>query len=325
MKLMGRLIQLPDSQKVFGALVYMYAEYYSPNKASELVAKVKENQFHLSLSNLLPSGYLPVPHAYLLDQLEDMTLEKETRKKLYQAVKKLEYVKLEQLKALLGRPREAESIYPYVYSNASQQIHASLDSLRYDMPGLSPNLYSVPEITIVEQQRSEGVEEGSRTVVVDFSAFLSMDQGEESKEIIDVLNQAIQDGKLLFLGPRASQGLNTYQITNLGIEGNGLCETSNSYLNLGMLLPRNINYSESSLRLHTSERRPYHAAGGWDASSDSKFISFVAPGSIIYPEIDKSSEHMGGSIRSPFNEHEIVFGNSYLLPIALPQVDLEVI
>ena len=56
MKLMGRLIQLPDSQKVFGALVYMYAEYYSPNKASELVAKVKENQFHLSLSNLLPSG-----------------------------------------------------------------------------------------------------------------------------------------------------------------------------------------------------------------------------------------------------------------------------
>lgn len=44
MKLSGRMTQLPDSQKIFGALIYFYAEKTSEKQAEEFVSGVKEGR-----------------------------------------------------------------------------------------------------------------------------------------------------------------------------------------------------------------------------------------------------------------------------------------
>ena len=85
------------------------------------------------------------------------------------------------------------------------------------------------------------------------------------------------------------------------------------YLNMGMLLPDRIDYDRSTLRLFTSERRPYNMSAGWEKSDDRMVISFIEAGSIIYPKIDIF--HTGRSVASPFDARVIVFGNAFLYPL----------
>jgi hypothetical protein len=86
-----------------------------------------------------------------------------------------------------------------------------------------------------------------------------------------------------------------------------------------MLLPRNIDYSKSSLKLFTSERRPFNPKIGWDESMKGHFISFIDSGSVVY--VNDSIKTAGGCVPSPFHPKEIVpkeivFGRAYLYPLA---------
>lgn len=60
----GSLTQLPDSQRLFGALVYMYSEKYGVHAASELTRKLLEKKIHFSLSSVIPQGYFPTPQDF---------------------------------------------------------------------------------------------------------------------------------------------------------------------------------------------------------------------------------------------------------------------
>lgn len=308
MSLTGRLTQLPDSQKIFGALIHRYADYYNSEKASELVAKVRDGGLYIALSNLLPEGYLPNPQGFLLDQLTQTTYDVSKNKVIYEAIKRREYVTEEQLGRLLIEPQAARDMYPYVNLHAGQQIHASIDAARYDMRGLPPNLYSVPETTVLEKLD----EHGDERIVTQFCFYLAMEQSEDGAGLLEVLNDAQDSGQLFFLGPRASQGLNTYKINKL--QSSELSDdTATTYLNLGMLLPQNINYERSYLRLFTSERRPYYASEGWSKQLNGKFISYIEAGSLIYTE--HGLRGTGRSIPSPFQSQDIVFGNAFLFPV----------
>ena len=55
----GPLTQIPDSQKLFGALVYLFAERYGEAQATALTKAVLDKRVHLALSDVMPSGYLP--------------------------------------------------------------------------------------------------------------------------------------------------------------------------------------------------------------------------------------------------------------------------
>lgn len=48
----GSLTQLPDSQKVFGALVYMFSERYGSEEATKLTKAIVNKENGLALSNL---------------------------------------------------------------------------------------------------------------------------------------------------------------------------------------------------------------------------------------------------------------------------------
>lgn len=329
MKLSGRMTQLPDSQKIFGALIYYYSEWASPQKAGELVRRIKTGEVWLSLSDMMPQDCFPVPQTFLLDKLANIktnTQNQNSKKLIYNNIKKRLYLNKEQLKKISEKPQNAGEIYPYVKLDASQQIHAAIDSFNYNLPGLDPNLYSVPEATVVMVDRiaKKGDKESdkksekkdyveTKQQIKEFCFYLAVDQGDLGKELLKLF-EAAQDGNhIFFLGPRASQGLNVYTIT--GIETEKISnQASQYYLNMGMLLPDRIDFKQSSLKLFTSERCPYNQLDGWNQNMEHQFISFIQAGSIIYPSA--GIEQAGKSIESPYGKEAITFGNAFLYPLS---------
>lgn len=305
MRLSGRLTQLPDSQKLFGALVYLYAEQLSAEKASGFVANIKDGSIYFSLSNMLPAGYLPTPQTYF----------SEMSKQIYKAIKKRQYLKKEQIIKLLDDSTKAEITYPYVCEKSSQQIHAAIDSLFYKLPGLDPNLYSVPDITVVTVEDAEQERNNTGTPMSQFGFYVSFNDCEETAALMNALEVAKQNGKTFILGPRASQGLNLFTITDITPSADLIQEKAMRYLNTGMLLPKEISFTESTLKLFTSERRPYNRPGGWEKDYTKQFISFVQAGSMICPT--NGLKEVGMSIPSPFDkDRAIVFGNAFQFPLA---------
>lgn len=200
------------------------------------------------------------------------------------------------------------------YFNLTQQIHAAIDSKRYNIPALAPNLYSVPEIVIKKVTTSKP-EEQSGDLVKDFSFYIAMEKCSEYDDLLSVLKEADSEGRMFILGPRSSQGLNTFELIKIQKEDYEPSSGTELYLNLGMLLPRNINYSKSSLKLFTSERRPFSPQAGWDKSSmNGHFISFIESGSVVCVEQD-SVQTAGTCVATPNRLNEIVFGQAFLYPL----------
>lgn len=305
MRLAGRLTQLPDSQKIFGALMYLYSDYKSADRVSDFVSCIKEKTVHCTLSDMLPQGYLPLPQSYLLEKAASVP---ETEgKQVYKALKERQYIKEEQMKELLGDPGKAVDIFPYITIEASQQIHASIDSLHYQLPGLDPNLYSVPEVTVVEAEKER------KRPVKEFCFYLSLDQSEYGKELLECLEKAQNCEHLFFLGPRASQGMNTFSLEEITAADRNLTKKGSIYLNMGMLLPDKIDICKSYIKLFTSKRYPYHNSSGWDKNQAGKYISFIQAGSLIYS--DDGGMQAGKSIESPYDSRTITFGNAFLIPL----------
>lgn len=313
LELTGAMTQVPDSQKLFGALVYLFAERYGDESAAKLTKAVKDKDVYLALSNVMPEGYLPTPQDYLIDHISQKSDEKLDLKKKRAAIKIRSYIKPEALGQALHTPEKCdEPTYPYVRQQDFQQLRASLDSARYDIPELDTRLYSVP--TVVLSEVWENQEGGKRIEFVKtYSFYLRVDDSGLCRDFLSMLNLATVEKQVVILGKRASQGLNLFKFTTI-TELKEVNHTGGTFLNTGMLLPDRIDFKSSSLKLFTSERRPFEMSGGWNEGSPKYYISFVAQGSII--KLPEGLGHEGKSIESPFRKNrDIVFGNAYLYPV----------
>ncbi|WP_322905510.1 hypothetical protein [Paenibacillus campi] len=311
MELKGRVTQLPDSQKIFGTLIHQFSNRHSPVEASKLVDEVKKNSGAIFISNLLPSGYMPVPHVELLERLE-ATESKKHNKAIYKEIKKRSFLKLQQIEEMTKEIQNAGAVYPYIHIEPTQQIHAAMDSARYNIPGLDPNLFSVPEVIVSEVFEPSAKEKTK--LVKEFNFYIAITENSELTCILDMLKLVQAEQTLLILGPRSSQGLNTYIVKKITDDVIMPSNQAGNYLNLGMLLPNKIEFNKSALKLFTSERRPYNPIGGWDTQHAGKFISFIEAGSIICAS--ESVVLASKSIESPFYSRDIIFGNSLLYPLA---------
>ena len=310
MKLKGRLTLLPDSQKIFGALTYLLGEYTTSENAGSFVADVKERKVFCSLSDMLPEGFLPVPQTWFLDRVDKSDGIAEP-KKLYKAIKQRQYMDENKIMQMMDNPRQIENSYPYISVYNSHQIHASLESLQYGLPGLDPEIYSVPECIVEEVRTRDGREE--RTQVTDFCFYLGTDKGEKMEQLIQIIKKAQEQERLFFLGARSSQGMNTFVIKDITAVSRISESNAVRYLNLGMLLPDKIDFNKSYLKIFTSERRPFHMPGGWEKDVCGQVVSFIQQGSIIYPLGDPGSACK--CIQSVFDENAILFGNAFMLPM----------
>lgn len=319
----GGLTQIPDSQKLFGALVYLFSDQYGKERANRFVKDVLDKKIYLALSNIMPEKYFPMPVEYLVDKLHDIDNEKRIDLSKYKSclrdgkldlklgrsyIKQRNYIQYPGLKGLLEDPLKADATYPYVKIVEKQQQRASIESTQLGIAGLDSNLYSIPYLIPLE---FDG-EESQGRVITKFSFFLQADEDALNSGIYELVKGAVDEGQTIILGKRASQGLNVFQFTGLekcDIDKNA----ENMFLNMGMLLPGNINYKGSTLKLFTSERRPFEMTGGWDSTFQRQYISFIEAGSVI--SILGDCIGASKSIESPFDSKSIVFGNAFLYPM----------
>lgn len=307
----GDLTQIPDSQKLFGVIIYKFSEKYGSDKATKFTKAVWNRTIFLALSNILPSGYLPTPQEYLMDQLAAFESKDLNLKKVREQIKERSYIKAEDLKNVFKNPVECKNIYPYIKLNNYQQLRASINSIQYNLPELDTNLYSVPTVVLSEVIKESG--ELRSKPVKQYEFYLEIDDNNFENELIALIDDLIKENALLIMGKRASQGLNTFQV--VGKEE--MEPDQNEYgkfLNTGMLLPDGIDYKNSWLKLFTSERRPYEMLGGWNKDFDKYYISFIAEGSVL--SISDGLKNAGKCLESVFNKkRDIIFGNAFLYSI----------
>lgn len=306
LKSVGGITQLPDSQRIFGALISSYARKNGDEKATGLVQAVYQKTIHLALSNLFPLDYLPMPFDYIVDQLAQNTSEEKSLKERREEVKKRAYIRVEDLKKVFHQPEEACHLFSYVTTCSQQQLRSSVDSALYGIGGLETKLYTVPVTELKEVK-----ETGKASTVSEFCFYFQGSGDEITDSMLEHIQEMQNEREKIILGKRASQGLNLYRIT--AVKSIVLPEKK-YYLNLGMLLPQKIDFDHSYLKLFTSERRPFEMAGGWRKSSGKYFISFIDSGSIV--ALQDKVEAAGNCVPSPFNRNrDIVFGNAFLYPI----------
>lgn len=312
--LTGTMTQVPDSQKLFGALVYLFAETYGDARATRLTKAMIDKDIHLALSNVLPDGYLPTPQDYLVDRIAENRGGEVSLKNQRAAIKERSYIHSENLKSVLNNPKSCLGSYPYVKQQDFQQLRASIDSVRYDMPELDTRLYSVPTVTLSEISLDKRGKKCERPVHR-YCFYLQTDGSDDGlcSDLLGMLGQAAADGQVLILGKRASQGMNRFRIKTVTDQPVSSSE-GKLFLNTGMLLPDCIDFKRSSLKLFTSERRPFEMVGGWSEDAPKHYISFIAPGSVI--DAPEGLAHAGKSVASYFRKNrDIVFGNAFLYPV----------
>lgn len=314
LKTAGQISQLPDSQKIFGTLITAVARKIGDEKTANFVRSVYNKEVHLAFSNIFPLDYFPVPLDYIVEQLASKTPEWESLKEQRAEIKKRAYVKVSDLNSIIKRPEMCSNLFPYVKASYGQQLRAHVESVDYGIEGLETKLYTVPTLVLQEVTDLK-----TTNPITEFWFFMQGEEGELLASVLEMLEKLIISEETLVLGKRASQGLNRYRIIDVDqIELPKI--HSRTYLNLGMLLPDRVDFRLSTLKLFTSERRPFAMAGGWNQKSEKWFVSFIDNGSIVV--LNDGIKHAGRCVTSPYNEaRDIVFGNSFLYPVALQEVD----
>jgi len=308
LKALGEISQLPDSQKLFGALVYFLKQNgRNENHVSSFVKRIKDRDIYLSLSNLMPNGYLPVPKSYLESRAKNP--QSDDGKAVYHALKKRDFATKEWIANYQNEYEtisEASKADDYISLKVAQQVHINTDG-RDENTGETKNLVFSVQRTILKYNHEDKY----------FGECQFYIRCENSCEIIDLLKANL--GYIFTLGKRSSQGYNLFKLIRVSERGDIeqlYTDSINTYLNLGMLLPHEINFIDpnSFLDLFSSERRTFSSDKWNDSVNRGYFISFIAAGSIV---VTDSVMTAGKCVLAPGGrgkDGEIAFGNAFLLP-----------
>lgn len=293
---LGSITQLPDSQKIFGALVYLLSEEKGDAFASDFVEKVLNRKVNFMMSNLYPLDYISAPKSYLLNKLSDSSVV--VTKELYKKIKSMDFIAVKHLiKYLTGNPEELERIN-FLQGKSFYQIRVGLS----ESVDFENRLFSVSKFWF-----------GTEKLEQDYVFYMSFVEMDEYGFIEELVRNAEKQNIRLVLGPRASQGSNIYKVKR--VERWKLPESfEGKYLNLGMLLPYQLDLfdlKESSLETFTSERRPYEGI----TSQHNNYISFIKDGSVISVKDKSRPVFLGKSIKANTDDHRIIYGNSFLYPL----------
>lgn len=297
------ITQVPDSQKLFGALMHHFSDLVEKERCNQFVQEVKGGSIEFLLSNVMPKDCYPVPLEYIMNK-------KNYNKDDYKALKGYKYAKKDvinqllqekdNIKELVKKKMEEGKIYTY-QEEYQQRLHIADD---YGTKYLKNIPFSIQKIQLIPY-------------INEFYFFIAFKgDGEIVREFEMMLHKMTEDRELLVLGSRASQGLNLFQLETIEKGNfNYKCQKNckKVYLNMGMLLPNCINFKTSVLRLFTSERRPYKMNGLYEKEKlKGNYISFIDSGSIIETEEELNNI---SKCESSINEGEIIFGKSFLYPL----------
>lgn len=302
LRLLGEMSQLPDSQKVFGALMYFLAQ--NNYNVSKFVHEVKEGNTYFALSNVMPQDYLPVPKSFIEYKARNIINDK--GKAVYSALKNCDFANKELLIKYQNNPGALLSSCKkddFISLEIDQQVHINTEGIDEDS-GEEKNLIFSIQKTNCNYNR----------VSTESKKYKFYIRCEENCAVVKLLEDNL---KYVFtLGKRSSQGYNLFEL--ISVTRNSEIEKlyanqKNTYLNLGMLLPNEICFTDenSFLNLFSSERRTFSSDKWSDEDNRGYFISFIAPGSMV---VSNDIMKAGKCVDSPNKKGEIVFGNAFLLP-----------
>lgn len=285
---LGEITSLPDSQKVFGALIYVYANKVQNDDEVKTIFEHKRIQ---QVSNVFPKGY--ISNGYVWDEKYTLSIGTEnfvidntilgdtdnTFKNGYKKYKANPYISFQ------------ESGITLKSSTTFKDMNNT-----YDIANKSGGVFSQNYLQLTEEGEKKSIKR-------DFY-FLIQCETDIKSVLFD------NETTVLKLGPRATRGMNLYEVTRVEEVEIEMTSAQNIYLNLGMLGLNNrmhIDQEQSHIKTYTSKRK------GYENYKSEANVQYINTGSIIKLVDEKSTDDIERFVK--IEEKRYLYTAGFLLPL----------
>lgn len=272
---LGRIIQLPDSQKIYGAILH----YLNDKGDLSVIEKILDSKLYIS--NVFPMEVLP--NIYIWGEEYTSSIDDkmyEFSNKDYKDYKSKKYITLGSKKI------EVEETFRDM--NNTEEIVKG-----------SGGVFSQ---NIINYKKEE---DGKKEIINDFEFYFRCD----SQDLSNTISTIIKEMKVLKLGKRSTRGMNLYEV--IEIERLDIQDSSECYLNLGMLGMNNLEFidmEKSKLKIYTSKRKGYVK---WKKEL---IVQYIGEGSVICLK-DNDINNLKSNIQIDGEEGRRLYTGGFLLPL----------
>lgn len=272
---LGRIIQLPDSQKIYGAILH----YLNDKSDLSVIEKILDSKLYIS--NVFPMEVLP--NIYIWGEEYTSSIDDkmyEFSNKDYKDYKSKKYITLGSKKI------EVEETFRDM--NNTEEIVKG-----------SGGVFSQ---NIINYKKEE---DGKKEIINDFEFYFRCD----SQDLSNTISTIIKEMKVLKLGKRSTRGMNLYEV--IEIERLDIQDSSECYLNLGMLGMNNLEFidmEKSKLKIYTSKRKGYVE---WKKEL---IVQYIGEGSVICLK-DNDINNLKSNIQIDGEEGRRLYTGGFLLPL----------
>ena len=272
---LGRIIQLPDSQKIYGAILH----YLNDKGDLSGIEKILDSKLYIS--NVFPMEVLPNIYIWgeeYTSSIDDKMYEFSNND--YKDYKSKKYITLGSKKI------EVEETFRDM--NNTEEIVKG-----------SGGVFSQ---NIINYKKEE---DGKKEIINDFEFYFRCD----SQDLSNTISTIIKEMKVLKLGKRSTRGMNLYEV--IEIERLDIQDSSECYLNLGMLGMNNLEFidmEKSKLKIYTSKRKGYVE---WKKEL---IVQYIGEGSVICLK-DNDINNLKSNIQIDGEEGRRLYTGGFLLPL----------
>ena len=272
---LGRIIQLPDSQKIYGAILH----YLNDKGDLSGIEKILDSKLYIS--NVFPMEVLP--NIYIWGEEYTSSID--------------------------------DKMYEFSnndHKNYKSKKYITLGSKKIEVEETFRDMNNTEEIVkgsggvfsqnIINYKKEE---DGKKEIINDFEFYFRCD----SQDLSNTISTIIKEMKVLKLGKRSTRGMNLYEV--IEIERLDIQDSSECYLNLGMLGMNNLEFidmEKSKLKIYTSKRKGYVE---WKKEL---IVQYIGEGSVICLK-DNNIKNLKSNIQIDGEEGRRLYTGGFLLPL----------
>ena len=149
----GEMTTLPDSQRLFGFLINNSKKYCCEEDISSFVRGVRQQEQKCMISNLLPSGYYPIPKEFIMQKMQGrLNKNQEEIKKLEEIQMKLRGESEEVVQKLRekNKAKKLNKVHKDELYKEIQSCKSQLEKIKADFSSNSKLINSLSSKNIYE-------------------------------------------------------------------------------------------------------------------------------------------------------------------------------
>lgn len=181
----GEMTTLPDSQRLFGFLINNSKKYCSEEDISSFVRGVRQQEQKCMISNLLPSGYYPIPKEFIMQKLQGrLNKNQEEIKKLEGMQMKLRGESEEIVQKLRekNKAKKLNKVHKEELDKEIQSCKSQLEKIKTDFSNNSKLINSLSSKNIYETvKRMDFIEQNQ------LKALLKLGESKDKIRVDDLL------------------------------------------------------------------------------------------------------------------------------------------